>query len=120
MNFEANEQYAKALKNGLKYLKTAQTQGGRPYPAVLDEVEKNYEIVGRVELWVMNIPTELIVGTRSEILQLLMMMSQRPIWKMASGTRSWPTSSWAISTFRRATSGSASCGALTLPPYRPT
>ena len=65
MNFEANEQYAKALKNGLKYLKTAQTQGGRPYPAVLDEVEKNYEIVGRVELGVMNIPTELIVGTRS-------------------------------------------------------
>ncbi len=65
MNYEANEQYAKALKSGLKYLKTAQAQGTRPYPAVLDEVEADYEIVGRTDLGLMNVPTELIVGTRS-------------------------------------------------------
>ena len=65
MSFEANDQYAKALKSGLKYVKTAQAQGSRPYPAVLDEIEANYEIVGRTELGLMSIPTELIVGTRS-------------------------------------------------------
>ena len=65
MSYEASEQYAKALKSGQKYLKTAQAQGLDPYPAVLDEIESRYEIVGRVELGLLNIPAELIVGTRS-------------------------------------------------------
>ena len=65
MSYEASEQYVKALKNGQKYLKTATAQGTNPYPAVLDEVESAYETVGRVELGLQNIPTELIVGTRS-------------------------------------------------------
>lgn len=65
MNFEANEQYAKALKSGQKYLKTALAQGTPPYPAVLDEIEAPYEIAGRVELGLLHIPAELIVGTRS-------------------------------------------------------
>ena len=65
MSYEASEQYAKALKSGQKYLKNAQAQGLDPYPAVLDEIESRYEIVGRVELGLLNIPAELIVGTRS-------------------------------------------------------
>ncbi|MBO4419151.1 MAG: BMP family ABC transporter substrate-binding protein [Oscillospiraceae bacterium] len=65
MRFEASEQYAKALKNGLKHLKAAQTQGLDPYPAVLDELESDYEISGRVDLGLLHIPAELIVGTRS-------------------------------------------------------
>ena len=65
MTFEASEQYAKALKSGQKYLKTAQAQGTDPYPAVLDQVEAGYETAGRVELGLLHIPTELIVGTRS-------------------------------------------------------
>ena len=65
MSYEASEQYAKALKNGQKYVKNAASQGLSPYPAVLDEIEANYEIAGRVELGVLNIPAELIVGTRS-------------------------------------------------------
>ncbi len=65
MSYEASEQYAKALKSGQKYLKNAQAQGLDPYPAVLDEIEAGYEIAGRVELGLVNIPTELIVGTRS-------------------------------------------------------
>ncbi len=65
MRFEASEQYAKALKSGLKYQKTALAQGTEPYPAVLDELEPNYEISGHVELGVLHVPVELIVGTRS-------------------------------------------------------
>ena len=65
MRFEASEQYAKALKSGLKYQKNALTQGTEPYPAVLDELEADYEISGRVDLGVLHIPVELIVGTRS-------------------------------------------------------
>ena len=65
MSYEAAEQYAKALKSGQKYVKNAQSQGLSPYPAVLDEIQENYEISGQVELGLLNIPTELIVGTRS-------------------------------------------------------
>ncbi|MBR3077983.1 MAG: BMP family ABC transporter substrate-binding protein [Oscillospiraceae bacterium] len=65
MSYEASEQYMKALKNGQKYMKNALAQETNPYPAVLDEVESAYETVGRVELGLQNIPTELIVGTRS-------------------------------------------------------
>ena len=65
MTYEASEQYAKALKSGQKYQKTALAQGASPYPAVLDEVESHYSIAGSVELGLLQIPTELIVGTRS-------------------------------------------------------
>ena len=65
MSYEASEQYAKALKSGQKYVKNALAQGTDPYPTVLDEVEAAYQIVGREELGLLSIPTELIVGTRS-------------------------------------------------------
>ena len=65
MSYEASEQYAKALKSGQKYLKNAQAQGNAPYPAVLDEIEAGYELAGRAELGLVNVPSELIVGTRS-------------------------------------------------------
>lgn len=65
MAYEAVEQYAKALKSGQKYLKNALAQGVSPYPPVLDEIEAGYELAGRVELGLMNVPAELIVGTRS-------------------------------------------------------
>lgn len=65
MSYEASEQYAKALKSGQKYVKTALAQGNAPYPAVLDEIEAGYELAGRAELGLVNVPSELIVGTRS-------------------------------------------------------
>ncbi len=65
MSYEAAEQYAKALKSGQKYVKNAQTQNTNPYPLVLDEIQEEYQIVGQTELGLLNIPTELIVGTRS-------------------------------------------------------
>ena len=65
MSLTSTEQYIKALKAGQKYCKAALAAGQDPYPAVLDQIEANYEIVGRSELGLVNVPTELIVGTRS-------------------------------------------------------
>lgn len=65
MEFQAVDQYQKALKSGTKYLKAALAADTDPYPAVLDLLEGQYEIAGRVELGLQNIPTGLIVGTRS-------------------------------------------------------
>ena len=64
-NLEGIEQYNKALKNGQKYQKTAIQQGRDPYPAVLDKLLEQYEVVGNVDIGIVNIPSELIVGTRS-------------------------------------------------------
>ena len=65
MSYQAVEQYNKALKSGQKYAKAALAQNADPYPAVLDQIEADYQIAGRVELGLVNVPTELIVGTRS-------------------------------------------------------
>ena len=65
MSIAAAELYAKALKAGQKYYKTAVAADQDPYPAVLDRIEADYEITGRVELGLVNIPTDRIVGTRS-------------------------------------------------------
>ena len=65
MEILASEQYSKAQKLGLKYLKAAQTAGEDPYPAVLDEIERDYEIVSRVDLGLVDVPIELVAGTRS-------------------------------------------------------
>lgn len=65
MSAEALEQYAKALKSGQKYYKTAESQGLDPYPAVLDNLLEEQTIVRQEELGLVNIPSELIVGTKS-------------------------------------------------------
>lgn len=65
MSQAALEQYVKALKSGQKYYKTAESQGLDPYPAVLDNLLKEQTIVRQEELGLVNIPSELIVGTKS-------------------------------------------------------
>ena len=65
MSKEALEQYAMALKSGQKYYKTAESQGLDPYPAVLDNLLEEQMIVRQEELGLVNIPSELIVGTKS-------------------------------------------------------
>ncbi len=65
MSQAALEQYAKALKSGQKYYKTAESQGLDPYPAVLDNLLEEQTIVRQEELGLVNIPSELIVGTKS-------------------------------------------------------
>ena len=63
---EAAEQYRLALKRGLKYYKTALAQGNYPYPQVLDEILNESLSAGMVDLGLVNIPANLIVGTRSK------------------------------------------------------
>lgn len=62
---EAVEQYNLALKAGQKYYKASVASGGYPYPLVLDEILDEAAVVGRVELGVVNIPAESIVGTKT-------------------------------------------------------
>ncbi len=63
---EAIEQYNAACKRGRKTMKECQQRGVSPYPAVLDHILAESATVGRVELGVVNVPAELIVGTKTE------------------------------------------------------
>ena len=62
---EAMDQYAHALKLGQKYYKNAVIRGEYPYPPVLDEIIDESTVAGRVNIGLVNIPSELIVGTKS-------------------------------------------------------
>ena len=62
---EAYLQYNQALKLGQKYYKNALSRGVYPYPQVLDELMNENQSAGRVELGLVDIPTELIIGTVS-------------------------------------------------------
>ncbi|MBQ9720769.1 MAG: BMP family ABC transporter substrate-binding protein, partial [Oscillospiraceae bacterium] len=63
---EAAEQYGKALKQGRRTYKNSIMRGQYPYPQVLDEILADNMVRGRVELGVIEIPTEQITGTKSE------------------------------------------------------
>ncbi len=62
---EALEQYNKALKLGQKNYKERVIQGAYPYPQVLDEVLDEAMVAGRVDMGVIEIPTEQIIGTKT-------------------------------------------------------
>lgn len=62
---EALEQYSRALKAGEKYYKSAVSRGGYPYPLVLDDILDEASVAGRAGLGLVDIPAELIVGTKS-------------------------------------------------------
>ena len=62
---EAAEQYEKALKLGQKNHRERVHLGQYPYPQVLDEIIDDSMIAGRVDLGVIEIPTEKIVGTKT-------------------------------------------------------
>lgn len=62
---EALEQYNLALKAGQKYYKNAISAGENPYPPALDDFLDESSLAGRVNLGLVNIPTELIVGTKT-------------------------------------------------------
>jgi len=65
MYLEAKEQYAKALKLGQKEHKARAAKGKYPYLRVLDEVLDESLVAGRVEVGLVDIPTEQIVGTKT-------------------------------------------------------
>ena len=62
---EAVAQYALALKRGQKYYKNALAKGSYPYPQVLEEILDERFSAGRMELGLVNIPAERIVGTKN-------------------------------------------------------
>ena len=62
---EAIEQYKHALKQGQKDYRADVLRGRYPYPQVLDEVLVESMCAGRVELGLVEVPLEQIVGTKS-------------------------------------------------------
>ena len=62
---EALDQYNRALRAGQKYYKAAVSRGGYPYPLVLDDILDETAVVGRAGIGLVNIPSELIVGTKT-------------------------------------------------------
>ena len=61
---EAQQYYAAALKAGQKRYREAVMKGDYPYPQVLDEILDEHLAAGRVELGILNIPMDQIVGTK--------------------------------------------------------
>ena len=59
----ALEQYGLALKLGKKYYSSCVAQGISPYPLVLDEVLAGVQTAGSVNLGLVEIPADRIVGT---------------------------------------------------------
>ena len=62
---EALEHYLKSLKAGQKSYRSAVMHGRYPYPQVLDEILDESMDAGRVELGIVEIPSEQIVGTKT-------------------------------------------------------
>lgn len=66
MRSEALEQYNTALRAGRKYYKNAVTHGRYPYLPVLDEILSESAVSGYENLGLVEIPAEMIVGTKFE------------------------------------------------------
>ena len=65
INREAYEQYESALKQGIKYYNACVVRGEYPYPQVLDEILDDTMDAGRLDMGLVDIPAEQIVGTVS-------------------------------------------------------
>ena len=63
---EAVEAYRAAHKKALKTYREDVEHGRWPYPKVLDDILDGRQVAGRIELGVLNIPTDRILGTVSE------------------------------------------------------
>lgn len=62
---ECTELYIKAQKTGQKYVKAALKRGSFPYPIVLDEILEHQSTAGYQELGIIDVPSDLIIGTKS-------------------------------------------------------
>lgn len=65
INHEAYEQYESALRQGIKYYNSCVVRGEYPYPQVLDEILDDTMDAGRVDMGLIDIPADQIVGTVS-------------------------------------------------------
>lgn len=59
------EEYEDALKEGKKYYRQMLRKGIYPYTAVLDQIVDEGDIQGRVDMGLIDIPADFIVGTES-------------------------------------------------------
>lgn len=64
VRLQAREQYLNALKQGQKYYKSCLSSGKYPYPQALDDIFDESNAAGQMELGLVDIPTEQIVGTK--------------------------------------------------------
>lgn len=62
---EATEQYNRALKLGQRNYKDSVLRGRYPYPQVLDDILDESMTAGQVEIGLIEIPSEQIVGTKA-------------------------------------------------------
>lgn len=62
---EALEHYQTARRLGQKYYKDCLVRGEYPYPQVLDEILDDSVVAGQVDIGLVNIPAELIIGTKT-------------------------------------------------------
>ena len=62
---EAKDQYQKALKRGVRYQRRQLLRREEPYPIVLDSFVSEDMVNGAVDLGVLEIPADLVVGTRT-------------------------------------------------------
>ncbi len=62
---EAYEQYNRALRQGRKSYKDCVLNGHYPYPQVLDEILSDTMVDGQVDLGVIEIPLEQVIGTKT-------------------------------------------------------
>jgi len=59
------EQYTQALKAGQKNYRDCVARGAYPYPQVLDEILDESTVAGLMDIGTVNVPSELICGTKS-------------------------------------------------------
>ena len=62
---EAEAEYQKALKQGLKEVAALQAKGLHPYPTVLDDILENKKIDATQFLGTLDIPVDRVVGTKT-------------------------------------------------------
>ena len=62
---EASEQYSRALRAGQKYYRGAVSRGEYPYLPALDEILSSADVAGYSDLGLIDVPAELIAGTRT-------------------------------------------------------
>ena len=63
--FESSEHYQKALKQGRRSHRESVHQGKYPYLQALDDILESTMVAGQVDLGIIDIPTEKIVGTKT-------------------------------------------------------
>lgn len=76
---EAYQQYVRSLKLGQKYCRTSMINGRYPYIRVLDELLDESTLIGRMDLGVMEIPSEQIVGTKNAERRLAFAANYMPL-----------------------------------------